>query len=72
MWTVGRALDDIVATRRRYLRLEPGDGGRPLELAREGSSSGLPAGKSVAVSLECRSDVCVYVCVLATLSSDAL
>ena len=60
MWTVGRALDDIVATRRRYLRLESGGVGLSLELAREGSSSGLPAGKSFATSLECQSgvDVC--------------
>ena len=65
MWTVGRALDDIVATRRRFLRLKPGEEGGSLELAREDSSSGLPTGRSVAMSLKCA-------CVLAMLSGDKL
>ncbi|CAN0037138.1 unnamed protein product [Ectocarpus sp. 8 AP-2014] len=44
LWTVGRALDDILKTRRRHLRLKAGEEARPLELARVGASSGLPTG----------------------------
>lgn len=45
LWTVGRALDDILKARRRHLRLEPGEEGRSLELARAGSLEGLPTGR---------------------------
>eukprot|EP00752_Nemacystus_decipiens_P007173 g6423.t1 len=44
LWTVGRTLDEILKTRRRHLRLKPGQEGRPLELARVGASGGVPTG----------------------------
>eukprot|EP00903_Cladosiphon_okamuranus_P012341 g11570.t1 len=44
LWTVGRTLDEILKTRRRHLRLEPGKEGRPLELTRVGAPGGLPTG----------------------------
>lgn len=45
LWTVGRTVDGIVKTRRRYLRLGPGEEDGPLELALADSSHGLPMGE---------------------------
>ncbi|CAN0118474.1 unnamed protein product [Ascophyllum nodosum] len=44
LWTVGRVLDEIVKTRRHFLRLEPELKDAPLELARSDSRGKLPAG----------------------------
>lgn len=51
LWTVGRTLDEILKTRRRHLRLEPGEEGRPLELARVDASGGLPTGRCSSISI---------------------
>lgn len=45
LWTVGRTLDDIIKTRRRYLRLKAGEEEQPLELAPAGSPHGFPLGE---------------------------
>lgn len=54
LWTVGRALDDILKTRRRHLRLKAGEETRPLELARVGASCGLPTGGYTSVVVSCQ------------------